>query len=154
MPKESHPSEPVSTRVTARQKQVVDEAAQLLKMSTAKFIREAVIEKAVAVLNASGNNNDPLRELAEKLLIPALNPMVEVVWQPQFDEMGEHVDKFRAVDWENMDPIEFQVYMDQMHDGPYGQHTVRVVRPDDIDPSPLSWCPLSSSFFCFGLCLN
>jgi len=64
------------TRLTARQRQLIEEAAQVLDCSSAKFIRDAAVRRAADVVNASGEARTQLKALTLKLLDHILNPEV------------------------------------------------------------------------------
>ncbi len=66
-----------STRFSAGQRDAIDKAAAVMKWSSAKFIREAAIGRAVDVLNASGEGGE-LRRLADLLVKQLLDPKAEV----------------------------------------------------------------------------
>jgi uncharacterized protein (DUF1778 family) len=58
----------VSTRFDDKQKELLEEAAKAADCTVAKFVRDAALQKAVAVVNASGPSEVRLRQLAEKLV--------------------------------------------------------------------------------------
>ena len=58
----------VGTRFESRQREVVEQAAEIVGCSAAKFIRDAAIERALSVVNASGQSEYRLRKLAAMLI--------------------------------------------------------------------------------------
>ncbi len=66
--KTSKSSEMFSMRLEADQRALIDEAAALTGSSVGRFIRDAAISRAVEALNASGEREVQLRELARKVV--------------------------------------------------------------------------------------
>jgi uncharacterized protein (DUF1778 family) len=67
-PKETAGTVTVGTRLEPKQKELVDEAARLSDCTPAKFIRDAALQRAVAVVNSSGPSEIRLRQLAGMLV--------------------------------------------------------------------------------------
>lgn len=57
----------VSTRFDDKQKELLEGAAEAADCTVAKFVRDAALQKAVAVLNACGPSEVRLRQLAKML---------------------------------------------------------------------------------------
>ncbi len=58
----------VGTRFESRQREVVEQAAEIAGCSPARFIRDAAIERALSVVNASGPSEFRIRKLAAMLV--------------------------------------------------------------------------------------
>jgi uncharacterized protein (DUF1778 family) len=58
----------VSTRFDDKQKELLEDAATAANCTVSKFVRDAALQKAVAVLNASGASEVRLRQLAKMLV--------------------------------------------------------------------------------------
>lgn len=58
----------LSTRVDRRQREVIERAAKAVDCSPGKFVRDAAVQRAADVLNASGGAEAQLRELARRLV--------------------------------------------------------------------------------------
>src|SRR5688500_5318326 len=91
----------LSTRFTARQREILEQAAGVLNCSPAKLIREATLQRAADVVNASGRANATLRRLAHKALQPMVNPLVDVCLQSQHEEL-DRVERMTLDAWERM----------------------------------------------------
>ena len=66
-PKEKTDTVTIGTRFDDNQKELLEEAAKAADCTVAKFVRDAALQKAVAVLNASGPSEVRLRQLANTI---------------------------------------------------------------------------------------
>ncbi len=67
-----------TTRLSTEQGRVVEEAARLLDVTPAKFIRDAALGRALEVVNSQGENAVALRRIAEQLADRVLNPTIRL----------------------------------------------------------------------------
>lgn len=86
-----------STRVTPEQRQVIDDAASLSNCTSAKFIREAAVSRAVHVVNAHGPAKIALRRLASIAAKQLVNPSVEL--DIRHHHRGEESDEKLIIDY-------------------------------------------------------
>ncbi len=147
------PSEPtidsdsttLSTRFTAKQREVLEQAAVILNCSPAKLIREAALERSVDVINASGNAGTTLRSLAEKALRQLINPVVELRWPALGPGFESVIETMRMRDWDTLDTIEQQSIAESHRDEEVGSLQVKPVILDSSDAhqihSALQTCP-------------
>lgn len=70
-----------STRFTPQQRQAIDDAAAQSGCSTAKFIRESAVARAVEVLNAGEDSQAVLRRLAALVSEQLHNPGIREHWR-------------------------------------------------------------------------
>lgn len=118
----------LSTRFTAKQREVLEQAATILNCRSAKLIREATLQRAADVINASGHAGVTLRALAHKALQPMVNPLVEIRWKFPHPEDSDTVEEMSLESWEALSEEE-QRDLASREPGSHSME-VRPVRPD------------------------
>lgn len=125
-----------STRFDTQQREIIEQAADVLGCSAAKLIRDSAVTRSVDVMNAQGGARDSLRRLASRLIRQVFNPEVELdreighspVDDPRKDMGVESVriDRNTARSWGNQDE-----FMPEHLQKSNRVRAVRVLRPDD-----------------------
>lgn len=74
-----------TTRLNDEQARVVEDAAKILNVTTAKFIRDAAIARASEVVNSQGRNALALRQFAVQMATQLMDPLLEVTGLAEHD---------------------------------------------------------------------
>src|SRR5690349_14814382 len=108
----------LSARFTPKQREVLEQAAAILNCKPAKLIREASLQRAADVVNASGHAGTTLRTLARKALQPMINPLLECRWRGRSREIEDIVEYHTTSAWDAMEIYEQHHIADSHHDEP------------------------------------
>ena len=88
-----------STRFDARQRELIEQAAELKQWSPAKLIREAAISRAADIVNASGSSSPTLRHLARLVAKQLDSPtVVYTTWSGEIGVEVPRIDLDAPVD--------------------------------------------------------
>ncbi|MCX5659616.1 MAG: hypothetical protein NTW19_07825 [Planctomycetota bacterium] len=123
----------LSTRFSAKQREVLEEAATILNVAPAKLIREAALERSVDVINAGGASGATLRLLAERFLQPILNPSVHLRRSHLHGDEPDKIERRRLDDWNSQSDAEKAFEDRYMEEQGYGKAHVTTVKPDGAE---------------------
>lgn len=141
----------VSTRFTPAQRKAIEDAANILNCSPAQFLRDAVLMRAVDVMNSHGRRAHPLRKLADKTLIPLINPAYDIygVGNNDAEERKVLIDRVSMDQYRNHEhypEVEnlMQYVRHCFHDVKYEPVTLDALEADQLR-SVIRTCPVSFS---------